>query len=150
MNKDVARVAKLIALSASSSIEEARTAAYQACKIIREKKLQIRDSSDVSGFVDMRFTVEEASDDFFDCVIDCMREAAREANADRVYRSAYEDHFQDDRQRAWEREQLRKQSEELERRRAQARKRTEEWEEERRKREARVASPPYPKGTRFP
>lgn len=32
---------KLIALSASSSSEEARTAAYQACKLIRENKLAL-------------------------------------------------------------------------------------------------------------
>jgi hypothetical protein len=40
------RVEKLVALAGSSSIEEARTAAYQACKLIRENKLSIKEPKD--------------------------------------------------------------------------------------------------------
>lgn len=40
-DKAVERVQKLIALAASSNENEARNAAFQACKIIRENKLEV-------------------------------------------------------------------------------------------------------------
>lgn len=44
--KLLTRVQQLIALSASSAEEEARTAAFQACKLIRENKLEIVTSAE--------------------------------------------------------------------------------------------------------
>jgi len=41
ISRVLAKVQKLVALSASSQIEEARTSSYMACRLIREHDLQV-------------------------------------------------------------------------------------------------------------
>lgn len=58
------RVTKLIALAGSSNLNEARTAAYQACKLIREHKLVVTEAGapkHVSMFPDEGWNAPDSS-----------------------------------------------------------------------------------------